>query len=216
MPQRKTKVAVLEFNALGISSAVAKKLENYFRTSINTLGTFQVIDPLEIQITLQDAKNKEVASCGGGPECAVKIGKLVQADVVTFGTISGIAQAYNLNLRLLNVKDGKELARDQSNISGNIDLLIPEVRLAAYRLVAPEKIRGALQLEIDIQGVDVELDGQKVGTTPLKRPIENLTPGQHVVVLKRPGFSEFQRELTIKPFETARLKIELAKVQEKK
>ncbi len=59
----------------------------------------------------------------------------------------------------------------------------------------------------------IEIDGAQVGVTPLLRPIEDLAPGAHVVTLKRPGFSEFQQEFTIKPFETAKLKLELGKTQ---
>jgi hypothetical protein len=85
--------------------------------------------------------------------------------------------------------------------------------LATYKLLAPEKIRGALLIEIDVEGVEVEIDGKKIGVTPLTRPIEDLTPGAHLVVLKRPGYSEFQQEFSVNPFETAKLKLELGKSQ---
>ena len=47
----------------------------------------------------------------------------------------------------------KELARYQASVSGR-DKLIPEVRLAAYRLVAPDRVRGWLIVE---SGTDVRL-----------------------------------------------------------
>ena len=206
---RSTKVAVLELGALGMSSAMRKNLELLVRNSVATMPGFNVVPPIDIQMAMRDPRNEAVAACGGGPDCAVQLGRLVGADMVVFGTISTIGEAFSLNLRVMEVKRGREKAREKSRISGHRDLLIPEVRIATYKLLAPDRIRGSLLVEIDIEGVEIEIDGEKVGTTPLTEPIENLTPGRHVVVLKRPGFSEFKKEFIIKPFETAKLKLEL-------
>ncbi len=214
-PERPVQVAVLELNALGLSTAMRKNLELLVRNSIATIPRHRVTPPIEVQMALQDPRHKAIAECGGGPECAVKVGRLVKADLVVFGTISTIGEAFSLNLRVMETRTGKETARQQSRISGNRDLLIPEVRLAAYKLVAPERIRGSLLIDIDVAGVEVEIDGKKIGVTPLSKPVEDLLPGPHVVVLKRPGFSEFQQEFVIKPFETARLKLELGAAQAK-
>ncbi len=208
-------MAVLELGALGLSSAMRKNLELLIRNSITTMGGFTVIPPVDVQIALQNPKNKVVADCGGGPECAVAAGRLVGADRVVFGTIGSIGQSFSLNLRIMDVSTGKELGRDKSSISGSRDLVIPELRLATYRLVAPDKIRGSLIIEIDVAGVEVEIDGRAVGVTPIREPIGDLAPGPHLVVLKRPGFSQFQQEFTVKPFETAKLKLELGKTAPK-
>lgn len=210
---RLTKVAVLDLGALGMSSAMRKNLELLVRNSVATIPGFAVIPPVDIQMAIRDPRNKAVAECGGGPDCAVQLGRVLGANLVVFGTISTIGEAFSLDLRVMDVKKGKEKAREKSRISGTRDVLIPEVRLATYKLVAPDRIRGSLLIEIDVEGVEIEIDGGKVGTTPLVEPIEDLTPGPHVVVLKRPGFSEFQKEFVIKPFETAKLKLELGKAK---
>ena len=212
-PTRKQRIAVLRLGALGISSAVKNNLEMLLRNSINTIQGADIISAVDIEIALQDPKNRETASCGGGPGCAQKVARLVGADTVVFGNIGAIGEAYNLNLRALDTHSGKEIARQQIGVSGNRDLLIPEIRLAAYRLIAPDKITGSLLVQIDAEGVQVEIDGKIVGVTPLKSPIENIPPGQHVIVLKRPGYSEFQQEFSIRPFETARIKLDMKQAQ---
>ncbi len=55
----------------------------------------------------------------------------------------------------------------------------------------------------------VEIDGKEIGTTPLAEPAVSLPPGAHVIVLRRPGFREFQREFEIEAFETSRLELQL-------
>ena len=207
--ERRKKVAVLELSGLGTSD-ITKNLEQYLRNSLATISGFQVISLVDVQMVLQDPKNRAVAACGGGPDCATKVGKLVGSDVVIIGSITGLGEAFSLNLRALDVQRNKELARYQANVSGR-DKLIPEVRLAAYRLVAPERIKGWLVVEIDVAGVGIEIDGTSVGTTPLAEPLANLAPGKHVVVIKRPGYVPFQQEFVIRPFEPTKLKIELDK-----
>ena len=210
-PAGPVKVAVLELGMLGLSSAMRKNLEMLMRNSIATIEGFKLITPVDVQMALQNPKNAAVAQCGGGPECAVQVGRLVGADRVVFGTVGAMGESFSLDLRVMDVGSGKQLAREHSRIAGSRDLLIPELRLAAYRMVAPDKIRGSLLVDIDVAGVEVEIDGERVGVTPLIAPIDALTPGSHVVGLKRPGVSAFQQEFVIKPFETARLKLELGK-----
>jgi len=205
------KVAVMPLGALGISSAMLKNLEMLLHNSIATIDEIEVIPGIDVQVAIQ--KNLEVSSCGGGPKCAVILGRATGADAVIFGNIGALGQAFNLSLRAVRTSNAKEIGRQQTSVSGNRDLLIPELRLAAYKLIAPNLVVGSLLIEIDVVGVEIEIDGKIVGITPLKKPVENLKPGDHVVVLKRPGYSQFQKEFTIKPFETARLKLDLQAAQ---
>lgn len=207
----KVKVAVLDLASLGIGNDIVASLQTYLRHSIATIETVDLISPVDIQIALR--KDKTVGECGGGPKCAVMVGKLVRADVVVFGSVGGVGDTFNLNLRALDVATGDEVARQQTSLSGTRHQLIPEMRLAAFGLIAPERITGSLMVEIDVEGVEVEIDGQVVGVTPLAAAIKNLKPGPHLVVLRRPGYSQFQQEFEIEPFGTARIKLDLKKAE---
>lgn len=212
-PARKQRVVVLELASLGIAGDEIESLGRYLRHSIGTIDTVEMVSPVDVQIALSKPKNKEVAACGGGPKCALQVGALVQADVVVFGSVGAMGDAFSLNLRALDVATGVEKARQTTSLSGTRHQLIPEMRLAAFRLIAPDRIRGSLLIEIDVEGVEIEIDGLVVGVSPMQGEVKNLTPGSHVVVLRRPGYSEFQQEFEIKPFDTARLKLDLKKAQ---
>lgn len=206
-----TKVAVIELGSLGLQgrdNELPRALESYLRNSIATIQGMQLIPALDVQMALQDPR-LGLSDCAGGPKCALRLGQAVGADRVVFGTISAAGQAYSLNARAIDVASGKEVARHTATISGSRDALIPEVRLTAFKLLAPDKIRGSLLVDIDVSDVVVEIDGQRVGVTPLAEPVANLAPGPHVVVLRRAGYSEFQQEFSIKPFETLKLKLQL-------
>ena len=104
---------------------------------------------------------------------------------------------------------GKSRGGKRSKSLGSRDVLIPAIRLAAFRLLAPDQVHGALMVDTNVDGVVISIDGKKAGTTPLTRPIERLHEGEHVVVVTRDGYTTQTEKLTIRPFETTRLRLQL-------
>lgn len=207
------KVAITDLSGLGLESKLVRAFERYLETSVGTIDGVSTISSIDVEIALQDPRNEAIRRCDGGSrarvQCAADLGAVLGADTVIYGTIGAIGDSYSVNLRAVDVASRRESAKHSATIAGSRDKLIPEVRLAAFKLVAPDKILGTLEVDIDVPGVLVEIDGKELGTTPLADPLVQLPPGAHVVVLRRPGFDEFQQEFDIKAFETARLQLEL-------
>ena len=214
VPQSVTgRVAVLGLSALGLPEDMRRNLELLLSNSIGTVRGLQLIPPLDVQMLLQAPKNADLALCGGGPDCAMRIGKVAGADVVVFGTCAAIGDSFSLNLRAIAVATGKEVGRQNVSVSGSRDQLIPEVRLAAYRLLAPSQLRGALLVDTDLDGVAISVDGKEAGVTPLPKPLDDLAPGEHTVLVRRLGYAPLAQKLTIKPFQTTRLQLQLQKAE---
>ena len=55
---------------------------------------------------------------------------------------------------------------------------------------------------------EVTIDGTLVGTTPLDRI--SLSAGTHTVRLRHPGYEVVERQVTIQPGQTERLRLNLA------
>lgn len=207
------KIAVSQFTGLGLDEQVVNAFSRYLETSLATIEGVSLISSIDVEIALQSPSASKVRRCGEGTRartrCAVAIGRLVGADFVIYGTIGALGESFSVNLRAVSVATQREVSKHTATLSGGRDLLIPEVRLAAFKLVAPDRIVGSLKIDVDIAGVVVEIDGRRVGVTPLKNSVTDLTPGPHVIVMRRPGFREVQKEFVIEPFETARFKLEL-------
>lgn len=205
------RVAVTNLEGLGLDDKIIAAFERYLETSIGTIEGISTISSIDVEIALQDPRNEALRNCGGRERirCAAALGRYLGADTMVYGTIGAIGSSYSVNLRAVDVSNGQESAKHSATISGSRDQLIPEVRLAAFKLIAPDKIFGTLTVDIEIAGVAVEVDGKDIGTTPLPNPAVPLPPGPHVIVLRRPGFKEFQREFEIEPFETSRLELQL-------
>ena len=203
------RVAVLELASLGLPEEMRRNLQILLNNSIRTMDNIQPIGTLDVQMMLQGPKYAELNNCGGGPDCAARIGRAVGADVVVFGTLASIGDNFSLNLRAIVAATGQEQGRQKVEVSGSRDVLIPAIRLAAFRLLAPEQVHGALMVDTNVDGVMISIDGKKAGTTPLMRPIERLHEGEHVVVVTRDGYTTQTEKLTIRPFETTRLRLQL-------
>ena len=88
--RRPLRVAVTRVEGLGLSQGVVDNLQMLLRNSIATIPGFDVIGPVQVDMALRNPRNKAVAECGGGTECMVRVGKLVGADRLVFGTIGAL------------------------------------------------------------------------------------------------------------------------------
>ncbi len=205
------KVLVWQLSSLGVDPEMAHNLEGFLRNSVSTMPNMRVVSVVDLNLALSKPKNKALKSCTGGPQCAAKMGRLVGAEVVVFGSIGGMGTAFSLSLVAVDPKTAKVVAKKRANVSGSRDLLIPGVRLAAFGLLAPELIKGALRVDVQASAVSISIDGVKVAETPFSGVVEGIAPGKHKVELTKSGFAAFSDEVVIKPFETTRLKVELKK-----
>ena len=84
-------------------------------------------------------------------------------------------------------------------LRGSPDELIEGVRVAAYRLLAPDQLHGSIQVQTDLVGAEVRLDGKLLGKTPLanlgviaKQPL-----GKHKLRVQAPGYDPFEDEVDV-------------------
>lgn len=73
--------------------------------------------------------------------------------------------------------------------SGGVSKLAVELERADGRLAE-------LEIPVSLPGVEIRVDGERVGTTPLSAPI-TLAPGKHAVSLIRPGYRSLHRDVQI-------------------
>jgi hypothetical protein len=88
----------------------------------------------------------------------------------------------------------------------------PEARRhAAEQIAALTSAVGHLAVTVDVDGAEVEIDGQKVGTTPLPR-VAHLAPGLHALRVSHANYNAEERQLTVAAGQTVRLTVHLRPV----
>jgi PEGA domain len=158
------KLAVWRFDALGIDPELVARLETLFRMELDRLDK----QAMPSRRDIDRAITGDARECTGEEKCLAAIGKKLGVDVILTGTVGQLGDNYVLTIKAVDVATAKSLQKIQSDpLRGQPDELIEGVRVAAYRLLAPDQLHGAIQVQTDLLGAEVELDGKSLGKTPL-------------------------------------------------
>ncbi len=191
------KIAVWRFDALGIAPEVVDRLETLFRMELDRLDKA----PMPSRRDVERMLTPDQRECTGEEKCLAAIGKKLGVEVVVTGTVGQLGDSYVLNIKAVDVATGKQLQRIQSDpLRGNSpDEMIETVRVAAYKLLAPTQIHGALQIQTDLVGASVQLDGKLVGKTPLPSQgvIGKLPLGKHKLRVEATGYAPFEDDVDV-------------------
>ncbi|HSR98712.1 MAG TPA: PEGA domain-containing protein [Kofleriaceae bacterium] len=181
------KLAVWRFDALGIDPELVARLETLFRMELDRLDR----QPMPSRRDIDRAITGDARECTGEDRCLAAIGKRLGVDVILTGTVGQLGDNYVLTIKSVDVATAKSLQRIQSDpLRGQPDDLIEGVRVAAYRLLAPDQLHGAIQVQTDLVGADVQLDGKALGKTPLPANgvIGKLALGKHRLRVAAPDY----------------------------
>jgi len=187
--------ALFRLDALGIAPEIVEQLERILRVEVErALGQSL---PSRAAVDQVAAQNPKLAGCTANPACLTPLARALKASRVIAGNVGGLADSYLVNLKLA-YEGGRELRRVSATLRGSPEELIDEIRVAAYRLVAPERLVGAIAVLSDVPGAQVSLDGQPVGQTPLPGALDKLSVGVHTLDVARDGFTPFTEQVPVR------------------
>ena len=118
------------------------------------------------------------------------IGKRLGVDVVVTGTVGSLGDNYVLNIKVVDVATGKSQRIQSDPLRGSPDELIEGVRVAAYSCSRRTQLHGAMQIQSDLVGAQVTLDGKPIGKTPLPNRAwsRKLALGKHKLRVEAKGY----------------------------
>ena len=201
-------IAVWQMDALGIEPEIVTRLESLFRNELERLSGKQLPSQRAMNRTL----GRRLSRCDGATNCLAAIGKKLGVDLVVSGNIAQLGDSYVVNLKVIDVANKTEVRRIASDpLRGNADELIEAVRVAAYRLVAPDELLGSIAVLTDLVGADVTLDGNPKGKTPLKQDMVDLELGDHTLRVTADNHSPFEETVHVRFQKTTRVVVRLIK-----
>lgn len=189
------KIAVWRFDALGIEAEIVQRLETLFRMELDRLDKVPQPTRRDIERTVTSAEQ----NCTGEEKCLTAIGKRLGVDFVVTGTVGSLGDNYVLNIKVVEVATAKSQRIQSDPLRGSPDELIEGVRVAAYRLLAPTQIHGSLQIQTDLVGAEVTLDGKSLGRTPLPNNgvLAKLPLGKHRLRVEAKGYDAFESDVDV-------------------
>jgi len=189
------KIAVWRFDALGIDPELVTRLETLFRMELDRLDRQPLPSRRDIERSITAAER----DCTGEEKCLAAIGKRLNVDLVVTGTVGSLGDNYVLNIKAVDVASGKSQKIHSDPLRGTPDDLIEGVRVAAYKLLAPDQLHGSVKIESDLIGAAVSLDGKDVGKTPLANQgvLARLALGKHKLRVEAGGYDPFDKDVEV-------------------
>jgi TolB-like protein len=126
-------VAVAEFDAQGVSSTDAAVIAEMLRNRLVNKGGFTVIEKKNMEKVLSEQAFQQTGCTSA--ECAVKLGKLLNAQGIVVGTFGKLLGRYLVSVRLVDVETGQAVVADEAKgdtvdeIENAVDGMV--VRMAA-------------------------------------------------------------------------------------
>jgi hypothetical protein len=187
--------ALFRLDPLGIDPDIVSQLERILRVEVTRVVGKELPSPRAVNEAV--ARDPRLANCTADPSCLAPLARALRVTRVVAGNVGGLADSYVVNLKLVD-DGGRELRRVSATLRGSPDELIAEVRVAAIRLIAPERLVGSIAILSDVPGAAVALDGNTVGQTPLAAPLADLPTGVHQLSVTREGFTPFAEEVPVR------------------
>jgi len=189
------KIAVWRFDALGIDQEIVGRLETLFRMELDRLDRVPQPSRRDIERTVTAAERE----CTGEEKCLTSIGRRLGVEYVVTGTVGSLGDNYVLNIKVVDVGTGKSQKIQSDPLRGSPDEMIEGVRVAAYRLLAPQQLHGSLQIQSDLVGAAVTLDDKSLGKTPLANNgvIAKLPLGKHRLRVEAKGYDPFDSDVEV-------------------
>lgn len=195
-------LAIFRVDPLGVDAQIVARLEGLLRIELGRLADAAMPSPAAVQRLMR--RDRSLQACTGDVSCLAKAGSALGVARIISGNVGGLGDSYVVNLKLVDVSKAQEVRRVQETISGSPDQLIEAIRVAAYGLVAPERLRGALAVLANVPGAEVYLDGRLLGRTPL--PVQRDLPvGSHRLRVTKAGFTDALQLVQVRFQKTAQV-----------
>jgi hypothetical protein len=203
------RIAVWRIDALGLDAERVARLDTLFRMELDRLASRPL--PTRRDLDKAVAGDPALASCTGEDRCLAAIGKRLGVEVIVAGTVAAMGDSYILNIKAVDVASGSQLRRIATEpLRGSPDELIDAIRVAAYRLLAPDQLHGAIVVLSDLVGAAVLVDGERIGMTPLPAPIAKLGLGEHTLRVEAKGYEPFEDTIVVRFQKASRVTVRLA------
>ena len=202
-------VAVIDFDASGISQLEATSLTNRFRTAVGDVGAMRLVERGKMEEVLQE-QGFQQTGCTSivarnllplyFEECAVEVGQLLGVQNMIGGSIGRVGETFTIDVRMISVQSGISLKTKQQTYAGEIDDLIIEIEVLAYELydaTIPDELearRIAGVVVKDLYGMSAVLSGDKVrvAESPVAQGIPQKTRmGAVIRSMVFPGLGQF-------------------------
>ena len=199
--QQAQSIAVIEFEAKGISQIEASALSDELEMHLTNRGGYTLVERGKVEEVLQEQGFQQTGCTSD--ECAVEVGMLLSVQNIVIGSISKVGSTYSVNAKIVDVETGEIIKTASYKFRGLIDdLLVSGMAEVASELMGkgvqrtevvsstpapPRKRVGSIYIKTKPPNAFIKIDGLAYRPNQQDR-IRDLSPGDHHVEVSRDGF----------------------------
>jgi hypothetical protein len=199
------RVALAPLTSLTEGAGKLAPLEAIVGEGLAALSGVTVISAQEVRQAIKKARRPELEACAGETTCLAELGKVASADRVVAGEVGGLGDDQIVYLKVVDVAGAREAGSTTAVLEKGVESRRKEARAAAFRLLAPQRYAGTLQLRVDVPGAIVYLDGKKIATSPV--PTLPVAVGTHALRVTHEQYRDFVRFVDVEFGETTELPV---------
>ena len=165
---KKTKIAVLNFEAKGVNVNLADNLNELFLSKIHELNLYEVISGRDIKLILGYEWEKQKLGCTDSEVCLAEIGGALGANKIVSGIIGKIGNKYLFSTKVIDVKTISVNNRHSESVEDDPAQLVDLI---------PKIISKLFQVDLnsDNNELDLKLDSKspnlkQSGVSKVKKP----------------------------------------------
>lgn len=191
-----TTIAVVDFDARGISSNEVATLTDRFRDELIKTDKYSVIERGQMEEVLKE-QGFQQSGCVSD-ECVAEVGQLIGVQQIIGGSIGKVGEVYSVSARIISVQSGEIINVVTHDHEGNIgSLLKTGIRDVVQNLVSSQFTLdsenqigiGSVYIDSNPSGATIWINEKKFdGITPLL--IDNLDEGMHNFYLENGNYSK--------------------------
>ncbi len=115
----KTRIAILDFTSENTETTYAKAVRNIFEVSLYKTDIFDILERNQMETILKE-QGFQMSGCID-TSCAIKIGKILSADMVIIGTLNKLGK-FTITIKFVNVGQGRIKLADSETADAEDDI----------------------------------------------------------------------------------------------
>jgi TolB-like protein len=198
LAEGKPPLIVFELESKGASQLQAQAATQGVVRGLRELDVFQVLSSDDVRNLLAIDRTRQLIGSGDDAGGVTDISKSLGARHAVVGSVTVLDQKLQVEIRLLDTEKHTILSQKTLGPLARMEQVAAALPGLSQELVGPllREQQGALMVQSSELGSEVLVDGNLVGSTPMKAPVE-LPRGQHRLQVRKDGFIEQSRPVRI-------------------
>ena len=207
-------IAILDLSAKsGVDKDTTLMMTEILRDMVMNSGQYKLLARDKMEVIIKEQNFSQSDRCNN-TECQLKLGEILAVQYLIAGTVGKLGQTYIISIQMIDVEKAQVVKSKVERTTSENDFDQALDRLAKYFIgttpSVEEKKIGAIEVISSPDNAEIIINGQIMGKTPIT--IKDLQEGTYSLALKKQGYKDVSKNITIIADKTIKESINFEKI----